>query len=93
MAWEQADYESYHEDRLTTDTLLQNLQLDHGDFVLSDQIDTLRNLLEDKETHLSIEMRFRRGIFLTPPLLGYDQDENGNLVINPHEAKIVQLIF
>ena len=41
----------------------------------------------------SIEMRFRRGIFLTPPLLGYDQDENGDLVINPHEAKIVQLIF
>ncbi len=31
----------------------------------------------------SIEMRFRRGIFLTPPLLGYDQDENGDLVINP----------
>ena len=30
---------------------------------------------------------------LTPPLLGYDQDENGDLVINPHEAKIVQLIF
>ncbi|MFR7608392.1 ATP-binding response regulator [Odoribacter laneus] len=52
MAWEQADYESYHEDRLNTDTLLQNLQLNHGDFVLSDQIDTLRNLLEDKETHL-----------------------------------------
>ena len=41
----------------------------------------------------SIEMRFRRGIFLTPPLLGYDRDENGDLVINPHEAKIVQLIF
>ncbi len=52
MAWEQADYESYHEDRLNADTLLQNLQLNHGDFVLSDQIDTLRNLLEDKETHL-----------------------------------------
>ena len=41
----------------------------------------------------SIEMRFRRGIFLTPPLLGYDQDENGDLVVNPHEARIVQLIF
>lgn len=25
--------------------------------------------------------------------MGYDQDENGDLVINPHEAKIVQLIF
>jgi DNA invertase Pin-like site-specific DNA recombinase len=41
----------------------------------------------------SIEMRFRRGIFLTPPLLGYDQDENGNLVVNEEEAKIVKLIF
>lgn len=52
MAWEQADYESYHEDRLDVDTLLQTLQRSHGDFVLSAQIDTLRNLLEDKETHL-----------------------------------------
>lgn len=52
MAWEQADYESYHEDRLDVDILLQNLQRSHGDFVLSDQIDTLRNLLEDKEAHL-----------------------------------------
>lgn len=41
----------------------------------------------------SIEMRFRRGIFLTPTLLGYDHDEDGNLVINEGEAKIVRLIF
>lgn len=41
----------------------------------------------------SIEMRFRRGIFLTPPLLGYDQDTDGNLVINEEEAKTVRLIF
>ncbi|MBQ9141545.1 MAG: recombinase family protein [Lachnospiraceae bacterium] len=41
----------------------------------------------------SIEMRFRRGIFLTPPLLGYDNDDNGNLVINEEEAKTVRLIF
>ena len=41
----------------------------------------------------SIEMRFKRGIFLTPPLLGYDQDENGNLIINEEEAKTVRLIF
>ena len=41
----------------------------------------------------SIEMRFSRGIFLTPPLLGYDQDEEGNLVINEEEAKTVRLIF
>lgn len=41
----------------------------------------------------SYEMRFSHGIFLTPPLLGYDQDENGKLVINPEEAKTVRLIF
>lgn len=41
----------------------------------------------------SIEMRFKRGIFLTPPLLGYDQDADGNLIINEEEAKTVRLIF
>ena len=41
----------------------------------------------------SIEMRFKRGIFLTPALLGYDRDEDGNLVLNEDEAKIVRLIF
>src|SRR5574344_2502856 len=41
----------------------------------------------------SIEMRFRRGIFLTPPLLGYNVDDKGNLVINEEEAKTVRLIF
>ena len=41
----------------------------------------------------SIEMRFKRGIFLTPPLLGYDQDSDGNLIINEEEAKTVRLIF
>lgn len=41
----------------------------------------------------SIEMRFRRGIFLTPTLLGYSHDEDGNLIINEAEAKIVKLIF
>ncbi len=41
----------------------------------------------------SIEMRFKRGIFLTPPLLGFDRDEDGNLVINEEEARTVRLIF
>ncbi len=56
--------------------------------------------LAQEESHIksrvandSIEKRFRRGIFLTPPLLGYDQDEDGNLVMNPEEAKTVRLIF
>lgn len=41
----------------------------------------------------SIEMRFARGIFLTPVLLGYDHDEDGNLIINEEEALTVKLIF
>lgn len=41
----------------------------------------------------SIEMRFSHGIVLTPVLLGYDHDEDGELVINEEEAKIVRLIF
>ena len=41
----------------------------------------------------SIEMRFRRGIFLTPPLLGYDQDADGHLIINEEESKTVRLVF
>lgn len=43
--------------------------------------------------NVSIDQRFRRGIFLTPVLLGYDQDENGNLVINEQEAGIIRYIF
>lgn len=41
----------------------------------------------------SIDMRFNRGLYLISPLLGYDLDENKNLVINPEEAKTVKLIF
>lgn len=41
----------------------------------------------------SIEMRFKRGIFLTPVLLGYDHNEDGQLVINEEEAKTVKIIF
>lgn len=41
----------------------------------------------------SLEMRFRRGILLTPALLGYDRDEDGNLIINKEEAQTVKLIF
>ena len=41
----------------------------------------------------SIVMRFSHGMFLTPPLLGYDNDENGQLIINEDEATTVRLIF
>lgn len=56
--------------------------------------------LAQEESHIksnimnsSIEMRFNRGLYLVSPLLGYDLDENKNLVINPEEAKTVKLIF
>ena len=41
----------------------------------------------------SIVMRFSHGMFLTPPLLGYDNDEDGNLVINEDESSTVRLMF
>ena len=39
----------------------------------------------------SIERRFSKGIFLTPKLLGYDLDEDGDLVVNPDEAETVKV--
>ena len=41
----------------------------------------------------SIDRRFSRGLFLTPALLGYDQDEDGNLVVNPAEAQTVKVVY
>ena len=43
---------------------------------------------------LNAQLHFTtRGIFLTPELLGYDKDEDGNLVINPDEAETVKVIY
>ena len=41
----------------------------------------------------SIERRFSKGIFLTLKLLGYDLDEEGQLVVNPDEAETVKVIY
>ncbi len=41
----------------------------------------------------SLQMRFKQGILLTPVLLGFDHDEDGNLIKNEEEAKTVELIF
>ena len=41
----------------------------------------------------SLEKRFEKGRFLTPVLLGYDHDEDGNLVVNDEEAKTVRLMY
>lgn len=41
----------------------------------------------------SLEKRFDNHNFLTPVLLGYDHDEDGNLTVNPTEANTVKLMF
>ncbi len=41
-----------------------------------------KNLISSNSMNLSYEMRFKRGILWPPVLLGYDQDENRDLIIN-----------
>lgn len=41
----------------------------------------------------SLEKRFDNGNFLTPVLLGYDHDEDANLIVNHFEANTVKLMF
>ena len=41
----------------------------------------------------SIERRFSKGIFLTPKLLGYDVNDDGELVVNQEEAETVKVIY
>ena len=58
------------------------------------------SLVAQEESHkkseamnASYHQRFSQGQFVTPPVLGFDNDEDGNLVINEEEAKTVRLIF
>ena len=41
----------------------------------------------------SLRMRLDNGIPLTPKLLGYTHDRDGNLIINPEEAPTVKLVY
>ncbi len=52
VVWEEADYLAYRQSRLLTDSLLQALKPRCEAYVRPDQIDTLRCLLADKESHL-----------------------------------------
>ena len=61
---------------------------------------TILSSVAEEESHSksiimnwSIDKRFSRGLFLTPELLGYDRDDEGNLVINPEEAETVKVIY
>ena len=52
IAWEDEDYHAYQTRRLRVDSLLQMLQTNHSYIFGLSQIDTLQQLLADKETHL-----------------------------------------
>lgn len=41
----------------------------------------------------SLENRFKKGKFLTPVLLGYDHDDEGNLIVNQQESMTVKMMF
>lgn len=48
-----------------------------------------------ENTRWAFRKKFERGELMinTERFLGYDKDQNGNLVVNEEEAKIIQLIF
>ncbi|RHP61668.1 hybrid sensor histidine kinase/response regulator [Bacteroides sp. OF04-15BH] len=52
VVWDKADYQNYLHHRLQTDSILQTLEPLCREYVQSNQIDTLRYLLAEKETHL-----------------------------------------
>lgn len=52
MAWEESDYKEYGRDRILTGSLLQTLKPHCREYVRPNQIDTLRHMLAEKETHL-----------------------------------------
>lgn len=52
ITWDKEDYYRYQKHRLKADSLLQILQQNYERFVPTMQIDTLRILLANKETHL-----------------------------------------
>ncbi|MBR2741103.1 MAG: recombinase family protein [Oscillospiraceae bacterium] len=61
---------------------------------------TFQATMAEEESHTrsrsmetSLRMRLDNGIPLTPKLLGYAHDADGNLVINPEEAPTVKLAF
>ena len=66
----------------------------------SEMMLALLSMTAQEESHnkseimnVSIEQRFRRGVLLTPPLLGYDWDENHRLTTNAGEAATVRLAY
>lgn len=61
VGWDEEEYNAYHDRRLHVDSLLLSLKENNGNFIRSEQIDTLRMLLADKESHLlRIMQAFRK---------------------------------
>ena len=61
---------------------------------------TFQSTMAEEESHTrsrsmesSLRMRLDNGLPLTPPLLGYNQNADGHLVINPDEKNTVKLAF
>lgn len=52
IAWDDMAYKQYRNLRLYIDSILQSMKWDCHDIVSSEQVDTLRNMLRDKESHL-----------------------------------------
>lgn len=52
IIWDKSDYNIYHSLRIRTDSVLFGIKSDYVNFVNTDQIDSLRILLEVKEKHL-----------------------------------------
>ena len=66
----------------------------------SEMILTVLSAAAQEESHVksdnmiaSLDYRFSHNIYLTPKLLGYDHDEDGELVINDSEAETVKVIY
>lgn len=66
----------------------------------SNQALTFLSAMAEEESHTrsrsmeaSLRMRLDHGIPLTPKLLGYTHDSDGNLAVNPEEAPTVRLAF
>lgn len=61
VGWDEDEYNAYHSRRLYVDSLLFSLKENSDSFIRSEQIDTLRMLLADKESHLlRIMQAFRK---------------------------------
>ena len=68
-SWDNSDVEKYHENCLLVDSILQGIKNTCMEFSKLNQIDSLRLLLRDKETHLLRIMKVMREYELSDSLL------------------------